>query len=122
MPSIGDIFNGIGGAASNTAQSIGLGGLGLAGGTVGLLIGAPLLIFAVAFPIAIMVFAILGLPVIQLTLPPSDGVVSRKLKNGLMHSARKAREVLESEECLERFSCALAKKSRRLPYENWILR
>lgn len=121
IPSIGGLTSGVTGTASNIAQSIGLGSLGVLGSILVLAVGAPLIIFAILFPAAIIIIAILGFPVLQLTLPPSDLNLGRKLKSGVMNTARKAREVLQSEECVERFSCVLARKSRTLPYESWIL-
>lgn len=121
LPSLGGITGGITGTAANIAQSIGLGSLGILGSIIVLAVGAPLIVFAILFPVAILIIAILGFPVLQLTLPPSDPNLGRKLKSRILDTAGKARQILQSEECVERFSCELARKSRRLPYEKWIL-
>lgn len=121
LPSIGGITSGITGTASSIAQGIGLGSLGIFGSLLVLIVGAPLIVFAILFPAAVLVIAILGFPVLQVTLPPSDPFLGRKLKSGLFETARKAREVLLSEECMERVSCEMARKARQLPYENRIL-
>lgn len=121
LPSLGGLTSGVSGTASNIAQSIGLGSLGVLGSILVVAVGAPLIVFAILFPAAIIIIAVLGFPVLQLTLPPNDFNLGRKLKSGVMSTARKAREVLQSEECVERFSCVIARKSRTLPYESWIL-
>jgi len=118
---VGSIFSGIGSSLTDTAEAVGLGGLGFFGAIIVAAVGVPLLVLFILFPVAILVVSILGFPVLQLTLPPSDPFLGRKLKANLLETARKAREVLQSEECVERLSCVLTRKSHnKLPYENWI--
>ncbi|CAL8109563.1 unnamed protein product [Orchesella dallaii] len=121
LGSLGSITSGIGSALTDTASAVGLGGLGFLGPFIVAVIGAPLLVLFILFPVAVLVLAILGFPVLTLTLPASGVFLGRKLQTGLVDTARQARDVLQSEECVERLSCIIAKKSRKLPHENWIL-